>query len=60
MMKKFAQIYLATGEIAGIINLENEYAYQDGLVRDGILFKEIDSTVNDLEFPKTNYWRNRS
>jgi len=57
-MKKFAQVNVSTGEVLHIINVQKEFAYTDGATQGGFLFVELDDDINEVEFPKTNYWKN--
>lgn len=57
-MKKFAQIYVPTGEVHGIVNVQSGYDFPTGTQSTGTRHEELPNNVDDITFPQTNYWRN--
>ena len=58
-MKKYAQINIASGEVMGVINLQSTYNYPE-LPTNGILYKELDSSIDEATFCDTNIWKNNA
>lgn len=59
-MKRIAQINPSTGEVVGISTVQSAFDIETGSIVDGSLYLELDSSLSDLDFMATQYWKDDS